>query len=253
MHHWPGVAALTVRRIARMQAQEIYRLLVRRIRRGIVVFGALFVGLCIASGLALADRHTAWAAAAFVAAVLAGLGFRHVRSRDISARKISANAKIVYWAHPTVIPANEQWTLRYTTVQSLSLHLRDGSQFDACLSPKEMESFIAWLRQSNPSIRFGAYDTATSFPTDEFVAFIQERFPSARIERSSNDLGTVWIEVRAGAGHAQIVTYADGTMGGTDIARSEILYEDISPFAPFGQALDSMQSAKDFMVRALSS
>jgi hypothetical protein len=92
----------------------------------------------------------------------------------------------------------------------------------------------------------------SSFPTDEFVAFLRERFPSARIELSSNDLGTVWIEVRAGAGHARIVTYADGTIGATDIARSDILYEDVSPFTVFGEALDSVQSAKDFMVRALS-
>ena len=99
----------------------------------------------------------------------------------------------------------------------------------------------------------GASPKKSSFPTDEFVAFIQERFPSARIERSSNDLGTVWIEARAGARHAVIVTYADGTIGATDIARSYIRYEDVSPFAPFGEALESVQSAKDFMVRALSS
>ena len=145
-----------------MQAQEVYRLLVRRIRRGIVIFGVLSLVLCISSGLALAGKQTAWALAALVAAIVAGLGFRHVRSREISARKISANPQIVYWAHPTVIPANEQWLLRNTTVQSLSIHLRDGSQFDACLSPEEMESFVSWLRQSNPSIRLGAYDTTTS-------------------------------------------------------------------------------------------
>src|SRR5438045_720929 len=129
-----------------MQAQEVYRLLVRRIRRGVIIFGALSVVLCISSALAVANKQTAWAVAAFVAAILVGLGFLHVRSRDISARKISGNPQIVYWVHPTAIPPNEQWLLRYTTVQSLSLHLRDGSQFDACLSPKEMESFITWLR-----------------------------------------------------------------------------------------------------------
>jgi hypothetical protein len=145
-----------------MPAQEVYRLLVRRIRRGFIIFGVLSVVLCMGSGLAWADGQTAWAVAAFIAAILVGLGFRHVRSRDISARKVSANPQIVYWAHPTVIPANEQWLLRHTTVQSLSLHLRDGTQFDACLSPKEMESFIAWLRQSNPEVRLGAYDATTS-------------------------------------------------------------------------------------------
>ncbi len=142
-----------------MHAQEVYRLLVRRIRRGIIIFGVLSIVLCISSGLALASKQTAWSVAAFVAAILVGLGFRHVRSRDILARKISTHPQLVYWAHPTVIPANEQWLLKNTTVQSLSLHLRDGSQFDACLSPKEMESFIGWLKCQNPSIRIGAYDT----------------------------------------------------------------------------------------------
>jgi hypothetical protein len=123
-----------------------------------MIFGALFAVLCACSGLALAEKQTAWAVAAFEAAILVGLGFRHVRSRDISARKISDNPQLVYWAHPTVIPANEQWLLTNTTVQSLSLHLRDGSQFDACLSPKEMESFIGWLKCQNPTIRMGAYD-----------------------------------------------------------------------------------------------
>jgi len=144
-----------------MEAQHVYRLLVRRIRRGIVIFGALSVGLCIASGVAIAEKRTAWAVAAFVGAILVGLGFHHVRSRDVSARRISADPQIVFWAHPTVIPPNQQWLLRTTTVQSLTLHLRDGSRFDACLSPAEMESFIAWLRLANPSIRFGAYDTIT--------------------------------------------------------------------------------------------
>jgi hypothetical protein len=145
-----------------MQAQQVYRLLVRRIRRGIVIFGVLSAVLCIASGFALVHRQTAWAIAAFAAATLVGLGFRHVRSRDISARKISTDPRIVYWAHATPIPANEQWLLRHTTVQSLSLHLRDGTQFDACLSPDEMKSFVEWLRQSNPQIRLGPYDSTTS-------------------------------------------------------------------------------------------
>jgi len=151
-----------VGRITRMQTQEVYHLLVRRVRRGIVIFGVLSVALCIASGVAFAEKRTAWGVAGFVAAILVGLGFHHVRSRDISARKISASPQIVFWAHPTVIHPNQQWLLRTTTVQSLTLHLRDGSRFDACLSPAEMESFIAWLRHSNPSIRFGAYDKTTS-------------------------------------------------------------------------------------------
>ena len=154
-----GGSAFGVRRIPLMQAQEVYRLLVRRIRRGVIIFGTLSVVLCVSSGVALANKHTVWAAAAFAWAILAGGGFRHVRNRDLSARKISDNPQIVYWAHPTVIPANQRWLLRYATWQSLSLHLRDGSQFDACLSPKEMESFVIWLKCQNPSFRMGDYDT----------------------------------------------------------------------------------------------
>jgi hypothetical protein len=143
-----------------MDSSEVYRLLSRRVRRGVVVFGALSLVCCIASGLAFAEKQTAWAVAGFEGAILLGLGFRHVRGRDISARKLSSNPQLVYWVHPTVIPANEQWTLQLTTVQSISLHLRDGSQFDACLSPTEMESFFTWLKCQNPSMRMGAYDGA---------------------------------------------------------------------------------------------
>jgi hypothetical protein len=141
-----------------MEPNEIYRLLSRRMRRGVIIFGTLFVVLCISCGLAFADKQTSWAVASFVTAILMGLAFRHVRSRDTAARKIASNPHLVFWAHPTVIPANQQWLLRYTTVQSLSLHLRDGGQFDACLSSNEMETFISWLMAQNPSIRMGAFD-----------------------------------------------------------------------------------------------
>ena len=138
-----------------MEAQDVCRLLVRRIRRGMVIFPILFFALCITSGAAEFERHTTLAGAAFVAAFFAIVGFYHVKGRANLARIISANPQIIYWAHPTMVPPNQQWLLRNMTVQSLTLHLRDGNQFDACLSPKEMEEFIQWLRQSNPSIRFG--------------------------------------------------------------------------------------------------
>jgi hypothetical protein len=92
--------------------------------------------------------------------------------------------------------------------------------------------------------------TVAPFPADEFIAFIQERFPSARIDRTSNERGTVWIEVRTEVGHAEIVATADGTMGATDIAKLDMDGEN--PFAPFDQKLGSVQAAKDFMLRALS-
>lgn len=142
-----------------MEAPEVYRMLSRRIRRGIVIFGALAIGLCVLSGVALANRERAWGASAFSAALLFHLGFQHVRSRDIAARKISEQPQLVYWAHATVIPSRQQQLLALTNVQSLTLHLRDGTQFDACLAPDEMMKFTSWLTERNPSMRKGTYDS----------------------------------------------------------------------------------------------
>jgi len=94
--------------------------------------------------------------------------------------------------------------------------------------------------------------TITPFPADEFVAFIRERFPSAHVDRTSNHLGTVWITVRTDTGHAEIVATADGTIGATDIVRVDLEEETKNPFAPFDEKLNSVQAARDFMIRALS-
>ena len=94
--------------------------------------------------------------------------------------------------------------------------------------------------------------TITPFPADEFVAFIQERFPSARIDRTTNEHGTVWIEVHTAAGHAEIVATADGVIGATDFVRYDSKDERKNPFAPFDKKLDSVQAARDFMMHALS-
>lgn len=95
--------------------------------------------------------------------------------------------------------------------------------------------------------------TSIPFPAHEFAAFIRERFSSARIESMSNELGTVWIEVRTDAGHAEIVATAAGVIGATDIARLPHIDDDEgNPFAPFDKQLESVQAVRDFMIRALS-
>ena len=88
------------------------------------------------------------------------------------------------------------------------------------------------------------------FPADAFIAFLREKFPSAQIHRTSNNRATIWIEVSRDEGHAEIVAYLDGTIGATDIARLDD--KDIDPFAPFDKKLESVESAKEFMLRALS-
>jgi hypothetical protein len=141
-----------------METPEIYRILSRRMHRGIIIFGALIFALCVLGGVALADKERTWGVSAILAALLCGVGFHRVRSRDSAALKISEQPHLVYWAHVTVIPPRQQWLLASTDVQSLTLHLRDGTQFDACLAPNEMMKFTDWLTERNPSIRRGAYD-----------------------------------------------------------------------------------------------
>lgn len=145
-----------------LQSTEVSRLLSRRIRRGRTIFGVLFIVLTAFSGLAWVARREALAVSAFLAALLFGLAFDHVRKRRISVRNVSANPQQVYWAHPTVIPPQHRWLYRYTRLQFVTLHLRDGSRFEAGLTADEMQSFIDWLKHRNPSVRFGTYDAFDS-------------------------------------------------------------------------------------------
>lgn len=96
--------------------------------------------------------------AALLAGLLFSLGFQHVRSRDILARAVSERPQLVFWAHPTVVPAQNCWLFAHTKLQFLMLHLRTGQQFEAGLLPQEVDAFVKWLTTHNPSVRIGAYD-----------------------------------------------------------------------------------------------
>ena len=141
-----------------MQPSEIYRLLGCRPRRGRIVFGTLFLACSVSGGFALAIDRVAWVVAAFFAGLLVGLGFRHVRERDVSARSVAECPELVYWAHPATIPVQDGWLFACTHLRFLMLHLRDGRQFEAGLPPDEMSLFISWLTEQNPTIRMGTYD-----------------------------------------------------------------------------------------------
>jgi hypothetical protein len=141
-----------------MQLPETYRSFMRRVRRGGIVLRILslvFIGL---GGLALATPgFRPWTAAAFLLAVSCLLGVRHVGSRYVSAWKVSENPQIVYWAHPTTRHEH----LADGAIQEcelLTLHLRDGTQFELGLPPGDMRDFVTWLSERNASVRFGAYD-----------------------------------------------------------------------------------------------
>ncbi len=143
-----------------IQSKDIYRQLSRRPRRGRVVFGTLSLAFAALGGAALATGGSG-ALAALIVGLLFGLGYLHVRERDDSARRIAEGPHSVFWVHASTIPLQNPWLFSLTTLSFVVLHLRDGRQFEVALPPDEMEHFIQWLRQQNPSVRLGAYDGAS--------------------------------------------------------------------------------------------
>ena len=150
-----------------MQLPEGYRLFLRRGPRGMIIFGTLRLVSFLVVVVALPMHfYPAWVVAGIFAYGLFTVGSHHVRNWYVSARKVSENPQLVYWAHPTTVRQH----LSSDSIQNcrlLTLHLRDGTQFEvgAQMSQKEMRSFIAWLSESNPSIRWGFYDDIGSTST----------------------------------------------------------------------------------------
>ena len=142
-----------------MQSTEVYHMLVRRPRRGRFIFGTLALSLYFSTGVFLVAGRGSWAAAAFLAGLLCALGFHHVSEREASGRSVAEKPQLVFWAHPTIIPAQSRWLFAFTHLHFLMLHLRDGRQFEAGLPPDEMSTFISWLTEQNPTMRMGTYDS----------------------------------------------------------------------------------------------
>ena len=151
-HHQPGNI--------NMESSELDRFLTRRFRRGLVIFSILWlISVGWAGQTLVASGNRAWAVAAFFAAMLSGLGFQHVRKGFIVAKRVSANPKIVYWAHSSGL----RLPLSTKSQNFFILHLRDGSQLEVLLPEAEMTKFIDWLKEQNPSVRMGPYDDFTAW------------------------------------------------------------------------------------------
>ena len=145
-----------------MQSSQVYRLLVRRIRRGLIIFSILWLVSSASGGLALiCPGGRPWAVAAFLAGILFYLGADHVRKRDASAWRVSENPQLVYWAHP-MTPHQPLSDRAIHDCTLLMLHLRDGTEFEVGLPVAEMRSFVTWLSERNPSVRWGVYDNIDS-------------------------------------------------------------------------------------------
>lgn len=74
-----------------------------------------------------------------------------------SAHDIAENPQLVYWAHPPIgNQFNLSWPFYDHTI--LTLHLRNGSDFELISPASEVQIVTAWLREKNPSLRWGAFD-----------------------------------------------------------------------------------------------
>jgi len=82
-----------------------------------------------------------------------------MRQKAISAWTVSQTPQIVYWARSRELPRR---VARYgmKDYKVLTLHLRDGHQCEVNLSPGDLLKFTNWLRERNPSVRWGVYDDA---------------------------------------------------------------------------------------------
>jgi hypothetical protein len=148
-----------------MQPPEVFRLLTRKIRRGGIMFRILWLVSLGCTGAALfVPGFRSWAVAGFLASMLFMLGWIHVRGRYLSALAVSEHPQLVYWAHPTRAKDNRVSDDAINDCKLFTLHLRDGTQFQAHLSAKDTSNFIAWLKEQNPSVRFGPYDDAGQTP-----------------------------------------------------------------------------------------
>jgi len=139
-----------------MEKKEAFRLITRQQRRGVILFKLLYYVAAIGGGVAFVSSRYSWALTALVIGILFGNIWFPIRNMYLSSWKACENPQMVYWAHPT---ARGGHVLEKPTDECtrLVLHLRDGTQTEFGLLAPEMRQFIAWLKEQNPSIRWGAY------------------------------------------------------------------------------------------------
>jgi hypothetical protein len=142
-----------------MQPPEISRLLTRWFYRRVIIFKIMQLVTCGCAGAAfLLPGGWRWAIGIFLICVLFTIGWAKARGGYLSARKVFQNPQFVYWAHPANPKDSRVSAEPVNGCKLLTLHLRDGTQFQPYLSAKDMPTFIAWLKEQNPSVRLGPYD-----------------------------------------------------------------------------------------------
>jgi hypothetical protein len=148
---------------------EAFRMLIQRLRRGASLFHYLYLIFAGCAGGAIfastiSHGWLPWAVVAFIMSLVCRLTvLLHVGKRYISARKIAQAPQIVYWGH-SINERGEFSDTAVTASNKIRLHLKDGADLSVeavggtGTSQAQLQEFILWLRQKNPSMRWGNYD-----------------------------------------------------------------------------------------------
>lgn len=141
-----------------MESSDVYRLLVLRIRRGMIILPVLvLITIVIEFAQFFIPGGRPFGIAAFLA-FLAGVCLKffygHVRKRNADAWHIAYHpyrvdrAQPMNWIKP--VAEGEIWKGEF-----LMLYLFDGTEFEVGLPVAEMQRFVNWLHEVNPSVQWG--------------------------------------------------------------------------------------------------
>ena len=152
-------------RMEELQLPEGFRKLIRRLWRGGVIFhSSSLVFLGCACGALIFHWGISWAIAAFIMGLVCRLSVvLSVGRKYISAWKVAENPQIIYWAH-SLDGQGRAIDKPVTESKNIRLHLKDGTQLEVAAvrgtgtSQEQLREIISWLRQRNPSIRWGNFD-----------------------------------------------------------------------------------------------
>ena len=152
-------------RMEELQLPEGFCKLIRRLRRGGIIFHSLsLVFLGCACAALIFHWGISWAIAAFIMSLVCRLTvLLSVGRQYISAWKVAENPHIVYWAH-SLDGQGRAIDKTVTESKNIRLHLKDGTQLaveavrGTGTSQEQLLEIISWLQQQNPSIRWGNYD-----------------------------------------------------------------------------------------------
>lgn len=149
----PGEAAVSI-----LSSDDIYRLLATQFRRGcaigsifsVIGFVSFFIIVFLCHNVTLAIGSIVWSISFRVFAMLS---YQKIRL----AHHLSVEPRLVYWAHPQRSLIRSR-LIKYKH-ELLTLHSRTGQSLEVAMSREQILSVITWLRQQNPDIRVGDYDT----------------------------------------------------------------------------------------------